>query len=405
MKKLVLTLSLIFSSNAMALDVKNTLQYTGEGVPNPAYNQKVKNIMIFQPMASTWWYDLDGTYHEDPNTGEDVLWEAGAWPPNWNTWDPQPAPYVLNNALKNPLSSDLGQPSSWLQGDRVPNSADPDQKGYVFRDKETYLKQMDLIKGLDVDVWGNRNGSTAIAVFLVPDNEANFGYGAYWKPSGQFRRPLSLFSEVKWAAWKKGIQVAPFISLNRFDLIDETPKEIDTILPDLKAIVDSIKASADAVSLRTEDGRLIVLIEGLPGRTHLHDEGNEGYRDAIINYMKSETGVLWIDNLTNVCDSNTANIYRSAATHDPIQEGEKNSCPGRYLWHYTHRNGKNRNDLSTVPMYLQERWLNITPHDPEMYPVIISQWNEYSEWKMFEPNSFDGDSEYQYLRWRFHQQP
>lgn len=350
---MLLMLAFLFSYSAFAVDITNTLIYTGEGDNNPLYNQKVKNIMVFHATAAAWWYDLEPTE------------------PDWESTWPQ----------------DGGRGPGHYTG--------PTNKGYLFRDHDYFLRQMEEIKDL---------GGTAVAVFLLPNDEAGLqprtGYGAYWSPTGDWIKPMDYYDEVKWAAWMKGLQVAPFISLN--DFRDKGPA---SILPALQQMVDFAMQRLDGVTLKTDDGKSVVLIEGLPYRTNLSVE----QKHAINQYLASRNDILWIDNLVNDCPTYSSNIYRSAATSDmtgTIQENLKSICGGRYLWHYTNKTAsKQPSDISFIPFDIQERWLNIAPHEPQMYPVINSQWNEYSEWLIFEPNEYWGTNEYDYLKWRISQQP
>ncbi len=342
---------------AFAVDMNNVLTHKGEGGANPDYGKKIKNLMIFHPTSAKWWYEQ---VPERP----DEVWSS-TWPLNWGKG---PATY-----------------------------SSPSDQGYMFRNKDVYLKQMEEIQGL--------GGHTAVAAFLIPNDEAGWGYGSYWTPTGQWKRPMELYDEVRWAAWQKGVQVAPFLSFN-----DYLKKGPESILPELKKMVDFVMQRVDAVSVKTTDGKVVILIEGLPPVNGLEDRPD--LIAQINQYLASRTDILWIDNLANSCPTAAPNIYRSAAVSDmsgTIQESLKNICGGRYLWHFTNRHvprtNKTPSGLEYIPMDVQQRWLNIVPHDPNMYPVIISQWNEYSEWKMFEPSEYDGDSEYNYLKWRMTQQP
>lgn len=352
MKYFVLILALL-SCSANALNMHNTLTFTGEGQPNPLYNQRIKNLIIYHPTGAAWWYD------QEPNN------------PNWtSTW---------------PLDGGKG-PSDYTG---------PHNKGYLFRDHAYFLNQMEHFKNL---------GHTAVAAFMIPNNEAGLipreGYGAYWTPTGEWKKPADYYDTVKWAAWMKGVHVAPFISLN--DYREKGSKEI---LPALKRMVDFAMHRFDGVSLKTDDGRAVILIEGLPWRTNL----SAAQKTEIHKYLASRTDIVWIDNLALACPTYAPNIYSSAAVSDmsgTIQENFKNNCGGRYLWHFVNKTAAtNPGALQFIPFDIQKRWLNITPHDADMYPVIHSQWNEYTEWLIYEPNQYWGNNEYDYIKWRISQQP
>ena len=71
--------------------------------------------------------------------------------------------------------------------------------------------------------------STAIAVLFTPAVETTAsGYGAYFKPanvndwpanpiSADLLSPQELFAQVKYAAWRQGVMVAPLISINNWE--------------------------------------------------------------------------------------------------------------------------------------------------------------------------------------------
>jgi len=369
-------------------EMRNVLTFTGEGAPNPAYGNKIKNIMIFQ--AGGW----QGLLNIKPEIGDPT------WPLNFG------------------------------------------KAGYLSKSLNTYLIQMDEIQRM--------NKNTAVAVLLMPDIEStNSGNGACWDGNWNgtacvggegWKTPTQLFQLVKWAAWKKGVQVAPLVSINNYGTPDGSSPHL--ILPKLKAMVTWLRTTTDLTTLKTVEGKIVILTEGLPTLTGLKEE----HRKEILAWMgdAAQRDILWIDNLAAE-DGNPAlmmqypNIYRSAAVsgaypakpsttgYDPadyVAEGEQKGtwCPqngaqetlnslysARYRWHFADRFGRFQSDMAN-PNYkvcerLRLRWLNITPHDSKHYPVIISQWNEYSEFHVFEPSVLDVYTEYNYLTWRLSQQP
>lgn len=339
----------------------NLLSITGEGKANPAYQRQVKNILIFQTAGWSQLPSLEETRQKNP-----------AWP-----LDMSPYP-----------------------GGKV---------GYLSKSKDSLLKQMDLIKDMNKD--------TAIAVLLMPDQEARAGqYGACWNSQwisaktcaaeGAWQKPTSLFAEVRWAAWMKGIQVAPFFSINAYDVITR-PDRAATVVSRLKRFVDwYMHAYQDAVTLRTTDGKVVILTEGLPENTNLANDLTQN--TELINYMNSRTDILWINNLA-IADASPGvagpNIYRSAAATDERMQDAMQSIWGpRYLWHFLNRYGDDKKKLTYLSEATRLKWLNIAPFDPQRYPVVISQWNEYAETLVFEPSDHDRYNEYQYLQWRLSQQ-
>jgi hypothetical protein len=338
--------SVDFRSTTYTSEMRNVLSTTGEGNGNNAYGQRINNILIFQ--AGGWSGLAMGTPGID-----------STWPLHWG------------------------------------------KQGYLEKNNNTLLWQMHEIKNLN---------KTAIAVLFMPPSEAaSSGYGACWDGrwvtdricnGGKWSNPQELFANVKWAAWMKGIQVAPLISINNND------KKTDVKIK-LTSFVDWYMSTVDNTTLKTVDGKVVILTEGLPGNTKLSDQ----QKADILSYMGSKTNIFWIDNL--VADQPSAtpgNIYRSAATTDTtgsVQDALKSVWGKRYLWHFVDRSGKKASDLAanTIPESVRLKWLNIMPHGQNSYPVVISQWNEYSEYLTFEPNMHDGYNEYYYLRWRLGQQP
>ncbi len=348
MKKLFSLLIVLFIisiySTSFAVDMFNTLAYTGKGVPNTAYNKQIKNIMIFHAGGWKYWYEI-----EDGDSTWSEHWGKGP-----STYDCEPG--------KN--------------------------KGYMYRDNDVYRWQMYDLKVV--------NENTAVAVLLMPDSEAGLGYGAKWISNCEWKRPKALYGNVMWAAWMNGVVVAPMISINDFD--NAGP---GAVLGKVIEMTEFVKQYNSLTSLKTPDGKLVVMIEGLPWRLNLSPEQIQ----AINDYMASQTDIFWINNITDDCFI-ASNVYRSAASSAPgVQDFYKENCNGRYLWHYANRYGRSFDEIKYFLMEDQLKWLNISPHDPEMYPVIISQWNEYSEFLIWEPNEFDGYREFWYLKWRLSQQP
>jgi hypothetical protein len=293
--------------------------------------------------------------------------------------------------------------------------------GYMSKSKESLLNQMAQIKAL--------NANTAIAVLIVPDEEAAAsGYGACFPTTwindrtctagGTWSTPKAMFPTVAWAAWMKGIQVAPLLSVNVYDHIKgsvgyptaDDPNRAAVAVARMKSYVDWYMSTVNLTTLKSTDGRVVILTEGLSPFTNLAND--PAARNDMIQYMKSRTDILWIDNfsgidVTDISDVN--HIYRSAATEDvdgTVQDGLKAAWGPKYLWHFLDRYGYNTANPTNIKEDVRLKWLNITPPaDTQNYPVIISQWNEYSESLTFEPDEMYGPAEYNYLQWRLSQQP
>lgn len=331
----------------MGIQIKNTLEWTGDGPRNPAFNKQIKNLLLFHPTGARWWYDLED---ERPD------W-ASTWP---------------------------------LHTGRGPAEPKPGDNGYNVLSPENYEHQMQLIADMSENV--------AVACFLLPNDEAGNGYTGWWSPTQQWRKPLEQWDFVRNAAWKKGLLTMPFFSLNDF-----RHKGPDSYLGVLQQMTDAALRN-DIAAVRDSQDRPVICIEGLPFHTNFEPH----HRLAISQWLASRDDIVWIDNLLLDAPTYAENIYRSAAVGYPsgeIQEKIKSICDGRYLWTHTQRNSKDGRDIEPIPLVVQEKWLNINPHDPAAYPVVIYQWNEYSEWKVLEPNEFDQHSVYEFMKWMFSRQP
>ncbi|KAF1006866.1 MAG: hypothetical protein GAK28_02185 [Luteibacter sp.] len=357
----------------------NMLNSTGEGTSNPSYGRLIKNIMIFQ---------------------------AGGW-----------SGLATSPACLQQVTPTCGSNPSWPQA----GAGNPGGRvGYLSKSNDVFLNQMAQIKAMNQD--------TAIAVLIMPDEEAaasGYGacYGSFWtndqscSAGGTWSTPRAMFANVAWAAWMKGIQVAPLISINVYDHIkgsaafptNDDPNRASVAVARLKQYVDWYMSTVNATSLHASDGRVVILTEGLPSNTNLPADNAQA--SAIIAYMKSRTDILWIDNFSGMSagQANSAsNIYRSASTEDTtgsVQDGLKASWKSHYLWHFIDRWGSNAAYTTGIPEPLRLKWLNISPAASNNYPVIISQWNEYAESLTFEPDQNGGTAEYAYLQWRLGQQP
>ncbi|MFC5474493.1 hypothetical protein [Paraherbaspirillum soli] len=371
--------------------MNNNLSTTGEGQINSSYGKQIKNLMIYQ---------------------------AGGW---------AGFPEVAMAARGQ------GYDPTWPQVGGVNN--------YLLRNPEILLRQMGQIKSL--------NANTAIAVLIMPPEEADFPskplnlkkkFGACLNGSwaGQdncsggdgWKRSDEMFAQVRWAAWMKGIEVAPFFSINNYDHENELGRG-QYVLPKLQRLVTWVRSMTDATSLKTVDGKIVIMTEGLPGNTGLSDQ----QRQDLLSWMGQQLDILWLDNLAVPFNNPQSlmqypNIYVSGQIAPPLdvpnpltsdyatdgtwcptpdaQTSLKSMFGPRYRWSFTDRFGKTKADMYSynhkVCESLRMRWLNISPYDSTMYPVIISQWNEYGEFLYFEPSQFDGNAEFNYLSWRLSQQ-
>lgn len=347
----------LFHSQAIAgIMIKNTLSSKGDGAKNPAYNSQVKNILVFQPGG---WEGLTTSKTHDPE-------------------------YPLNGG----------------------------KAAYLSRSNNSLLNQMQQIAGLGT--------TTGIAVLLMNDGDSNAaGFGTCWNGQwisgrqcrgGTWKTPMHVYSDIKWAAWMKGMQVAPYISLMNYEFPQGSRG--DQILKKLETMLTQLRPTFDGTSLRADDRRYIVLVDSLPEWAGMTDND----KNSVIRYMSTQKDILWINNL--IVEKmrpdfySSGNIITSTATSDPsgtIQDNIKQLWGSQFLWWFTAKIGSTfseaSNPANNIPENIRRKWLNISPHDPARYPVIISQWNEYAEYLIFEPSTKSGTRNYDYLKWMLSQQP
>jgi hypothetical protein len=354
-------------------DMRNVLSTTGEGNPNPAYGNRIRNLMIFQIGG---WSGLPPA--EVPGGPPGTV--DPTWPLHWGV------------------------------------------SGYLNKSSDVYLWQMHEIQAL--------NRHTAVAFLMMPDEEETAsGYGANFPGLG-WQRTKGLFPYAAWAAWMKGVQVCPIISINCFDRLND-PNRGGYVLGKLQAFVNWYRPQVNGTCLKTIQGKTVILTEGLPPNTAL----SASQREAILNWMGQQTDILWIDNLAFRDDNpnsinNRANIYRCAAIAPPYpppnpltseyaadgtwnpavsaQDSLKAVYGSHYLWHFCDRFAKRESESWQANYKVGEstrlKWLNISPNEPNRYPVVISQWNEYAEFLIWEPNQLEGYGGFNYLQWRLSQQ-
>lgn len=352
-------LAFIFFFQVQALAnvmMRNTLSAKGEGGTNLAYNAQIKNILVFQPGG---WEGLTSSTTHDPE-------------------------YPQNGG----------------------------KTAYLSRDNNSLLYQLQLISELGT--------TTAIAVLLMNDGDSNAsGFGTCWNGQwisgrncngGEWRTPMAVYRDVKWAAWMKGVQVAPYISLMNYEYPMGTAGY--RIRPKLEAMLNELRPTFDGASLRTEDGRYVVVVDSLPEWAGLTEDD----KNAVTWYMNSQKDIFWVNNIItekmrpDLYSSHNMNV--SAATSDrsgTIQDYLKNIWGEQFLWWFTAKFASTYSEsvdpAHNIPEDIRLKWLNISPHDPARYPVIISQWNEYAEYLIYEPSTKSGTRNYDYLKWMLSRQP
>jgi hypothetical protein len=284
------------------------------------------------------------------------------------------------------------------------------RSAYLSRNPGLLLHQMKLIAELGKHV--------AIGVLLMTDSDASrSGYGTCWNGSwggkadvcerGEFIRPLEMYDHIRSAARAFDLRYVPDFSLMNYDGVRGAG-----MLGKLKsAIAWWRKRLPDSLAAKSATGRYYVIIDGLPKL----DEFSPSNKAELFSYMQSQQDIDWIDNLVDVDDnpsaySDASNIFRSAAAEDDVQRFFNARLGARYLWWFT-LNRVVRDpadatlDINKIPEDVRMRQLNINPHDPLKYPVIISQWNEYGEGLVIEPTTKSPALNYEYLRAKLALQP
>ena len=283
---------------------------------------------------------------------------------------------------------------------------------YRSRSPDILGHQMSLIAGL--------GGQVAIGILLMTDTySAKSGYGTCWNgswsdaspggngcDSGTLTYPLAMYDNVRTAARTAGVRYAPDFSLMNYDGVRGS-----AVLPKLKQLIDWWRPRLpDPFAARAPNGHYYVIVDSLPPQ----DKFSDADKKALIAYMKSQSDIDWVDNMVdddNHPSSYSGNVYRSAASPDyRAQQALARREDSHYLWWFaanrvarTYRDA--RLAANKVPDNARLALLNIRPHDPSKYPVMISQWNEYGEYLIFEPSTKSGTSNYDYIKRLLAQQP
>jgi len=286
------------------------------------------------------------------------------------------------------------------------------RNAYLSRSPDILAHQMSLIAGLGRQV--------AIGVLLMTDSDSvKSGYGTCWNgswssnlpggggDSGTLTYPFAMYDRVRSAAHAAGVRYAPDFSLMNYDGVRGA-----AVLPKLKQAIAWWRIRLpDSFAARAPDGRYYVIVDSLPTLDGL----SAANKAELIAYMKSQSDIDWIDNMVN--DDNhpssytsSDNIYRSAAADAGPQSSLASREGSHYLWWFVpHKVERTYSEahLATneTPEAIQLQFLNISPHNLNKYPVMISQWNEYAEYLIFEPSTKSGTSNYDYLKSLLSQQP
>ncbi len=130
----------------------------------------------------------------------------------------------------------------------------------------------------------------------------------------------ALYAQIQWAAWMKGVQLIPGLSMMHFGY---APGETATKLAEL---LQSLRPTFDGASVKTADGRWVVETDGLC------DLGPDESL-AVFNYMVSQSDIFWIDNLACLGPATYAgtNVYRGGLTTDVASQ---NALSNAYQDHY-----------------------------------------------------------------------
>ncbi len=347
---------------------------------------------------------------------------VGASAPTWGAWETvsetcaapttSTAYAPIDTAqIKNIL---VYQPGGWSGIDAVSGGdfewpAYGGKSAYLSRSPDILAHQMALIDDLGDHV--------AISVLLMNDSDAMAsGYGTCWKGSwsgliglcktGTFTKPYAMYDHVREAARSAGVRYVPEFSIMNY--ADQGNGQ--SVVNNLKAAVTWLRARLpDAYAAKSPDGRYYIVVDGLPELAGL----TTAQKSELIAFMKSQSDMFWLDNLVNADATPSAysdNMVRTAAADDGAQSSLNSLLGDRYLWWFTASAVVRTFDAfntapNKVPEAIRDKWLNISPSSPSKYPVMISQWNEYAEYLIFEPSTRSGTANYDYLKWKLGQQP
>ncbi len=304
------------------------------------------------------------------------------------------------------------QIAGWSELPRLGSPRDPDwplaggKPAYLARTPESLAHQMDLIKGI--------GDHLVIAPLLMSDSDSEAsGYRACWNgtPSddghictGTWRYPFAMYDELRTAAKAKGVRYVPNFSVMNYDGMRGAQ-----VLPKLKDMIAWLRTRMpDAHMAKDAQGRSYVILDSLPEQLGM----TEAQKQEVLVYLKSQSDIVWIDNFLVMAPTTanySGNVYLSTWGSEATKDAMNSQLGDHFLWWFqanevaTNPTDAN-NPARKIPEQVRLKWLNIEPYDPTKYPVIISQWNEYAEYLIFEPSIKSGTANYEYLKWRLSQQ-
>lgn len=281
---------------------------------------------------------------------------------------------------------------------------------YVRRSPDILAHQMSLIADLGPNV--------AIAVLLMTDTDSNLsGYGACWNgtwgrlpgrcSTGTLLHPFAMYDHVRAAARHAGVRYLPEFSLMNYDGVRGSG-----VLPKLQQAISWWRTKLpDPYAAKSPDGKYYVVLDSLAQQTAL----SAADKVALITYMKSQTDIIWLDRMVNASTPPTNTYYHDNVFHlvwgdETVQDWYDSFERDGMHWTFLTNKSVHTYASSTDAAYkfsqvAQLKWLNVAPHSPTKYPVMIDQWNEYAEYHMFEPSSRHSTRIYDYIKWMLSRQP
>jgi hypothetical protein len=331
----------------------NGIDKLGDGRPNPAFGQLIRNIIVTQIAG---WSGLPSEEAANPSKIK----------------------------IDKPL---FGGASS-----------------YLSKTPAVYEKQARMIAALGQHM--------AAAILLMDNGDSNAsGYGACWNgvwqtdrncKGGSFVFPQQLYTQFKQAARKQGLQVIPDFSIMNW----EQPNAYDgsRFLPKLKAFLAWARPLFDDDNVKTISGKWVVIIDSLPETAGL----SPAQKREVHAFMASQSDIFWLDNAVSPIDGLLApgadNIFGSGWATLAVQKQARVNWNNRFLhWMVVLQQAQRDYTLAQNSAYQYanadlEEEMNLINYRADKYPIVISQWNEYAENLYFEPAEGIGFANYNRLK-------
>lgn len=289
------------------------------------------------------------------------------------------------------------------------------KKAYLSRNRRSIARQFTLVKKLNLN--------TAAAILMMPPEEnIASGYKTCWNGvtesayscnGGEFKHPHELYPEALKIAEEVGLTILPHISLMGWGSLENNPTQVLASLTFMteKLIKDSATSKA---ALRDQQGRLVIILEGFAASkiltSSLDPAVKEKFKRDALAYLGSKSNVLWMDILLDDPlnpNSFPANVHHWSFGDIDQMRFRRNMYGNSFSYHASlgpvARNLEQFKATQFSRSQLMETF-GILPQS-NIFPVIVSQFNEYAEYFIAEPSDKLGQSQFDLLRSILSQQP